>query len=81
MLVAHVFYCWVRYDIKHQKQLLAQSQIINTIEIKTVQNTSANGYQYVVKTTQNENALLQTNLENKFTVGERLLAHGAYPLN
>ncbi|MGB0274726.1 MAG: ComEC/Rec2 family competence protein [Flavobacteriaceae bacterium] len=49
-----------------------------TIEIKTVQNTTAFGYQYVVKTTQNENALLQTNLENKFTVGERLLVHGTF---
>ncbi|MGB0279497.1 MAG: DUF4131 domain-containing protein [Flavobacteriaceae bacterium] len=49
-----------------------------TIEIKSVQNTTAFGYQYVVKTTQNENALLQTNLENKFTVGERLLVHGTF---
>jgi|GEM_PF-6719321 len=46
-----------------------------TIEIKTVQNTTAFGNQYVVKTTQNENALLHTNLENKFTVGDLLLVH------
>ena len=48
----------------------------HTIEIKKVQNTSAYGHQYVVKTTQNESALLQASLEHAFAIGDCFLVHG-----
>ncbi len=48
----------------------------HTIEIKRIQNTSAHGHQYVVKTTQNESVLLHTSLEHSFTIGDRFLVHG-----
>lgn len=48
----------------------------HTIEIKKVQNTSAYGHQYVVKTTQNESVLLQASLEHAFAIGDCFLVHG-----
>lgn len=47
-----------------------------TIEIEKVQNSSAYGHQYVIKTTQNESVLLHTSLEQTFTIGDRFLMHG-----
>ena len=49
---------------------------VYTIEVKTVQNTTAYGHQYVVKTKYNESVLLQTSLEHTFRIGDRFLVHG-----
>jgi predicted membrane metal-binding protein len=46
------------------------------IEIKALQNSTAFGHQYLVKTEHKESVLLQTSLENRFLVGERYLVHG-----
>jgi len=48
----------------------------HVIEIKTVHNTTTYGHQYIVKTTQDENVLMQTNLENRFSIGDLFLVHG-----
>jgi competence protein ComEC len=48
------------------------------IEIKTVQNTTTYGHQYIIKVSPNERVLLQTTLENNFAVGDRFLVHGTF---
>jgi len=42
------------------------------IEIKALQNTTAFGHQYLVKTEHKESVLLQTSLENRFLLGNAI---------